>query len=194
MRTPGPVRIAVSPGGGLLAVAGRVSRPRGTLGVWDLDRGRQAWSAAVYGAACAAWVDGRLLAVGGRDLRLFSHEGEALPAAAAPGGAPIEALAAGAGGLVSAGRGATATRWAPERVAPVGQVPVPAGTGRALAVQDGVLAAGTLRARGAVALVDLERATVARILLGARDAAFAPPYLAVTGTGGTAVFEWDPGG
>ncbi len=194
VRTPGPVRIAASPGGGLLAIAGRVSRPRGTLGVWDLDRGRQAWSAAVFGAACPAWIDGAILAVGGRDLRLFSHEGEPLPAAGAPGGEPIEALVAGPAGLVSAGRGTTAALWDATRVVPAGQAPIPAGAGRALALGGATLAAGTLRAGGALALVDLARRTVDQVLLGARAATFAPPYLVVTGAAGTAVLEWDPGG
>ena len=192
VRTRGPTRIAVSPGGGLLAAAGRVSLPRATLGVWDLERRRQAWSASVLGAGCAEWLDGRLLAVGGRDLRLFSHEGEQVRAAAAPGGRPIEALAAGPAVLVSAGREPAAALWDPVRVSPRGNVPIPAGAGRSLTVDGRTLAAGTLRAGGAVALVDLRRGTVDRVLLGARAAAFARPYLVVTGKAGTAVYEWDP--
>jgi hypothetical protein len=186
------VSAASSPGGALLALAGRVSRPRATLGVWDLDRRAQAWSAAVWGATCAAWVDGRLLAVGGRDLRLFTHEGEPLPAAGLPDGLPVEALAATPTRLVSAGRGPTATLWDPGRPAAVGTVPVPAGAGRTLALEGPTLAAGTLRAGGAVALVDMRRRTVDRVLLGMRAAALAGRWLAVTGAAGTAVLEWDP--
>jgi hypothetical protein len=194
LRTPGAVRVAVSPGGSLLALAGRVSRPRATLGVWDLDRTVQAWSAAVFGAAGVAWVDGRLLAVGGRDLRLFTHEGEPLPAAPAPRGEAIEALAAWPGGLVSAGRGPLATRWDLVRVAADASVPVPAGAGRALACDGTTLAAGTLRAGGAVGLVHLGRGTLDRVLLGVRSAALAGGYLVTTGKAGTAVMEWDPEG
>jgi hypothetical protein len=193
VRTRGAVRMAPSPGGTLLALVGRVSRPRGTLGVWDLDRRAQAWSARPFGAACAAWVDGRILAVGGRDLRLYGHDGAALPARGAPG-VPLEALAADPSALVSAGRGATATLWNAARVAPAASLPVPAGAGRTLAVADGTLAAGTVRAGGAVALVGLERRTVDRVLLGMRAAAFAGPWLVVTGPAGTAVLEWDPAG
>jgi hypothetical protein len=192
VRTPGRVRMAVSPGGGLLALAGRVSRPRGTLGVWDLDRAAQAWSASAFGAACAAWVDPTILAVGGRELRLFGREGQTLPAAGAPRGEAIEALAGWPQGLVSAGRGTAATRWDVDRVAPLGALPVPAGAGRTLAIAGATLAAGTLRARGAVVLVDLRRGAVDRVLVGVRAASLVGPWLVATGEAGTAVFAWEP--
>lgn len=192
LRTPGPVDVAVSPGGRFLALAGRVAHPRATIGVWDLERGTRAWTEPAFGARAASWVDGYLLAVAGRDLRLYSHEGQRLPAAPAPRGEALEALASGPGGLVTAGRGGVATLWDPGLVAPVATLPVPAGASKALALTRETLAAGTVRAGGAVALVDLARRTVDRVLLGVRAAAFADPWLVVTGRGGTATFRWEP--
>ena len=194
LRTPGQVAAAVSPGGSLLALTGRVARPRATLGVWDIERGVRAWTAAVFGAATVVWVDGHLLATAGRDLRLFSHAGEALPAAAAPRGEPIEAIACGPAGLVTGGRGTVATLWDPGLVAAIATLPVPAGASKTLALDERTLAVGTVRAGGAVALVDLARRTIDRTLLGVRAAAFAGPWLVVTGRAGTATFLWEPDG
>lgn len=192
LRPPGLVDVAVSPGGRLLALAGAVARPRATVGVWDIERGVRAWTDAAFGTSCAAWVDGHLLAVAGRELRLYSHEGERLPAAPAPRGDGIEALAAGSAGIVSAGRGNVATLWDPRLVAAVATLPVPAGAQKALALSDQTLAAGTVRAGGAVALVDLSRRTVDRVLVGVRAAVFAGQWLVVTGKAGTATFRWEP--
>jgi hypothetical protein len=192
LRTPGAVDIAASPGGRLLALAGRVARPRATLGVWDIERSVRLWTASPLGAMCAAWVDGYLLAVAGRELRLYSHEGERLPAAPAPRGENIEALASGPSGLVSAGRGNVATLWDARLVTAVATLPVPAGAAKVLALGPHTLAVGTVRAGGAVALVDLARRTVDRVLLGVRAAAFADPWLVVTGQAGTATFRWEP--
>lgn len=192
LRTPGAVDIAASPGGRLLALAGRVARPRATVGVWDIERGVRMWTETAFGAAAAVWVDGYLLAVAGRDLRLYSHEGERLPAAPAPRGEAIEAVASGPGGLVTAGRGNVATLWDPRLVSAMATLPVPAGAAKDLAMTTHTLAAGTVRAGGAVALVDLARRTVDRILLGVRAAAFADPWLVVTGRAGTAMFRWEP--
>lgn len=192
LRTPGQVDVAVSPGGRFLAVAGRVARPRATVGVWDIERGVKLWTDAAFGASCATWVDGYILAVAGRELRLYSHEGDRLPAAPAPRGEAIEALTSSPGGIVSGGRGTVATLWDPRLVTAVATLPTPAGASKVLAVTTHTLAAGTVRARGAVALVDLNRRTIDRILLGVRAAAFSDPWLVVTGQAGTATFLWEP--
>jgi hypothetical protein len=194
IRAPGPVTIAVSPGGGTLALAGRVAVPRATLGAWDLERGVKAWTASAFGAAVAAWIDPYLLAVAGRELRLYSFEGMALPAAGAPRGEVIEAVAATPDAIVTASRGTVATVWDPGSVTPSATLPVPAGAGKCLALGPRTLAVGTVRAGVAVALVDRRRRVVDRVLLGVRAAAFADPWLVVTGRAGTAVFEWDPDG
>jgi hypothetical protein len=192
LRTPGRVQPAVSPGGARLALVGQVARPRASVGVWDLAGGRRLWTAPVYAAACAAWADGAVLAVGGRDLRLFGHEGSVLPVAPAPRGERITALAAGGGVLVSAGEGPVGTVWDADRAAVCGSVPVPAGPGRSLAVDGPTLAAGTRAAGEAVALVDLRRRTVDHLLRGVSAVALAGPWLVVTGREGTAVLAWRP--
>jgi len=71
---------------------------------------------------------------------------------------------------------------------------VPAGASKTLALDERTLAVGTVRAGGAVALVDLARRTIDRTLLGVRAAAFAGPWLVVTGRAGTATFLWEPDG
>lgn len=192
IRPPGPVAMAVSPGGGRLALAGRVALPRATLGAWDLERGTKAWTAAAFGAAVVAWVDTHLLAVGGREIRLHSYEGDRLPGAGAPRGEAIEAIAALPDAIVTAGRETIATVWDPGSVTVAATLPVPAGAGKRLALSSRTLAAGTVRAGGAVALVDRRRRVVDRVLLGVRAAAFAEPWLVATGRAGTAVFDWDP--
>lgn len=189
LRARGPGRLSLAAGhGGLLAAVGeRAALPRATV-VARSDSGRRRdWTAAIDGAAAAAWIDGGDLVVAAGDDLVLVRRGAEHARAHSPLGEPITGLASIPGGVAIAGPGDRAVLHSVVPGASRPSIAVPPGTGRILAVADGMLVACTRSLGERVAVHDLATGDAVAMLRGVSAAAPAPPLVVATGREGTVV-------
>ena len=190
LRSPGPLSLALSPGGSRLAVVGGVAHPRATVGVVDLGRRTLDWTLAIPDASAAAWCGPEVLAVAGRGVDLLAWDGRRLPRL---GTRRLDAACSWGECLIVSGRDSVAEIWHVDGTSLVGTIPCPPGVGRrSLHSEGGLLASGSLAAGGATALIGLPEGRVARVLAGVRAVDMAGERLVGTGPAGTFAWRWVP--
>ncbi|MBM3634485.1 MAG: hypothetical protein FJW99_04235 [Actinobacteria bacterium] len=186
-RAPGRLVLSAGHGGRLAAVGDRAALPRATVVARSDAARRRDWTAAVEGAAAAAWLDdGDLAVAAGADLVLV-RAGEEHARAPSPLGERITAVASIPGGVVIAGRGDRAMIHAVLPGAARPSLEVHPGTARALAVADGLLVVSSRSLGERVTVHDLatgeRRASLRGVALGAPG----PGIVVATGREGTVV-------